>query len=69
MKYDYTVIQDGQTYLAGEDVPEMGSLICVKKYGNIRDYEGLSKDIDKLKILLLNGMVQQDWRILQEMTL
>lgn len=30
MKYDYTVIQDGQTYLAGEDVPEMGSLICVK---------------------------------------
>lgn len=31
MKYDYTVIQDGQTYLAGEYVPEMGSLICVKK--------------------------------------
>lgn len=55
MKYDYTVIQDGQTYLAGEDVPEMGSLICVKKYGNIRDYEGLSKDIDKLPLYVGTG--------------
>jgi hypothetical protein len=55
MKYDYTVIQDGQTYLAGEDVPEMGSLICVKKYGNIRDYEGLSKDLDKLPLYVGTG--------------
>ena len=46
MKYDYTVIQDGQTYLAGEDVPEMGSLICVKKYGNIRDYEQYNELMD-----------------------
>ena len=55
MKYDYTVIQDGQTYLAGEDVPEMGSLICVKKYGNIRNYEGLSKDLDKLPLYVGTG--------------
>lgn len=25
MKYDYTVIQDGITYNAGEEVPDMGS--------------------------------------------
>ena len=48
MKYDYIVVQVGQTYKAGEDVPDMGSVVCTSSNGNIRNYEGLSKDVDKL---------------------
>lgn len=52
MKYDHTVFQDGQFYAAGEEVPDMGSLVCVDcregEKGYIRSYEGLSKDADKL---------------------
>ena len=45
MKYENNVVQDGVTYMAGEDVPDMGSIICTKFSGNIRSYEGLQKDI------------------------
>lgn len=48
MKYNYTVVQDGQTYKAGEDVPDMGSLIATSVSGNIRSYEGLYADVNKL---------------------
>lgn len=48
MKYDYTTKQDGHTYHAGEEVPDMGSLVATSVSGNIRNYEGLSEDFDKL---------------------
>lgn len=48
MTYDYEVIQDGQIYKAGEDVPDMGSVKCVKEEGNKKSYVLLSADIDKL---------------------
>lgn len=48
MKYDYAFVQDGQKYNAGEEVPDMGSIICVESKGNIRSYNALSSDANKL---------------------
>ena len=50
MKYDYKVVQDGQIYEPGDDVPEMGSIFCVESKGNIRYYEGLESDFQKLPV-------------------
>lgn len=33
MKYDYRVTQDGHTYEPGTDVPDMGSVKCIKAEG------------------------------------
>lgn len=48
MKYNHTVVQDGQTYQPGEEVPDMGSIVAFETSGNLRKYIGLSKDVDKL---------------------
>lgn len=48
MKYNHTVVQDGQTYKPGEQVPDMGSIVAFETSGNLRKYIGLSKDVDKL---------------------
>jgi hypothetical protein len=48
MTYNYTITQDGQTYKAGEDVPDLGSLRCTSHEDNIRHYEGLQADYSKL---------------------
>lgn len=37
MKYDYTVTQDGITYNAGEEVPDMGSITAITSSGNYRE--------------------------------
>mgnify|MGYP000853662291 FL=1 len=55
MKYENDVVQDGVTYMAGEDVPDMGSIICTKFSGNIRNYEGLQKDLPKLPTYVATG--------------
>lgn len=47
MIYDHKVIQDGQTYLAGEEVPDIGSWVDISENGE-KDYRGLSKDVSKL---------------------
>lgn len=44
----YTVVQDGQVYEPGDDVPDMGSITALESTGNYREYNALSKDIDKL---------------------
>lgn len=44
----YTVVQDGQVYEPGDDVPDMGSITALETKGNYREYNALSKDIDKL---------------------
>ena len=43
-----TIIQDGQVYKPGEEVPDMGSLRAVSVNGNARKYEGLISDESKL---------------------
>lgn len=48
MKYDHIVVQDGRTYEAGAEVPDMGSLTATSVDGGVRNYEGYSRDFDKL---------------------
>lgn len=48
MKYNYTVKKDGKFYKAGDEVPDLGSLVATSVEGKIRNYEGLSKDFNKL---------------------
>lgn len=48
MTYDHKVTQDGHTYEAGQEVPDMGTLVATTTEGNIRNYEGYSYDFDKL---------------------
>lgn len=40
---------DGHTYRVGENLPDLGTINCMSvTNGNVRSYEGLSKDIAKL---------------------
>lgn len=55
MKYEYPVIKDGQFYEVGQEVPDLGSIECVERRGNLRSYEGLSKDVDKLPHYVASG--------------
>ena len=55
MTYDYTVKQDGQIYEPGQDVPDMGTLVCTSAAGNVRAYEGLAKDAQKLPTYVGTG--------------
>lgn len=55
MTYDYTVKQDGQIYTPGQDVPDMGTLVCTSAVGNVRAYEGLAKDANKLPTYVSTG--------------
>lgn len=54
MTVTVTTIYDGQTYYPGDSLPDLGNWVCtsVRKNDNnefnIRNYEGLSTDIDKL---------------------
>lgn len=49
MKSAGTTIVDGQTYRDGEEIWDLGSLVCTSTDpGGIRHYEGLAKDKDKL---------------------
>ena len=48
MKYPYAVKIDDKIYKAGEDVPELGSIVCTQSSGKVRSYELLSADLSKL---------------------
>lgn len=54
MVYNFDFTQDGHTYKAGEEVPDMGSIVCIASNSGslytLRNYELLSKDVDKLPI-------------------
>lgn len=39
---------DGQQYEIEAEVWELGSLVCTSAKGDVRNYEGLSKDADRL---------------------
>lgn len=43
-----TVKQDDILYHAGEEIPDLGSWVATSVSGEVRNYEGLSKDINKL---------------------
>ena len=55
MTYDYTVKQDGQFYKPGQEVPDMGTLVCTSAQGNVRSYEGLDKEVAKLPTNVTTG--------------
>lgn len=55
MQYKHVVIRDGQVYQPGEEVPDMGSIVCTSFSGNIRNYEGLQKDLGKLPVYVETG--------------
>ena len=50
MKLKSVFIQDGQVYQPGEEIPDLGSWKNTdpKSSSRIRNYEGLSKDFNKL---------------------
>lgn len=47
-KAEYAMSYDGVFYKKGEELPDLRSWECVECNGMKRDYEGLSKDLDKL---------------------
>lgn len=52
---DKTTVIDGQTYKSGDELPDLGSLVCVSSDGNMRDYEGLLSDASKLPHYVESG--------------
>lgn len=43
-----TIVYDGHTYHAGDTIPSLGTVECIKVEGNKRFYNFLSTDLDKL---------------------
>lgn len=48
MKAGTNVIQDGQFYQKGDEVPELGSWVAVEVQGSVRHYKGLDADVPRL---------------------
>lgn len=48
MKKDITIEFDGQLYKPGDEIPNLGSFVATSVDGKIRNYDGLSSDVDKL---------------------
>lgn len=49
MKAETATTVDGQTYNPGDEIWDLGSLVCTEPpLRGVRHYEGLSKDVDKL---------------------
>lgn len=48
MQAETSMIFDGQLYKPGDEIPDLGSFKATSSSGNIRHYEGLSKDVGKL---------------------
>lgn len=49
MKAETATTVDGQDYKSGEEIWDLGSLVCTNvPLRGVRKYEGLSKDVDKL---------------------
>ena len=47
-KAESTIVFDGHTYQKGEEIPDLGSLVCTNSQGRIRNYEGHYTDKNKL---------------------
>lgn len=49
MKAETATTVDSQAYTPGEEIWDLGSLVCTSvPLRGVRQYEGLSKDVDKL---------------------
>lgn len=48
MKAEFDIVVDGQTYKAGEEIPDMGSIYCTDIKGKQRSYFGFKEDVAKL---------------------
>lgn len=55
MKTKNITIVDGQRYVPGDEIWDLGSFVATGVKGNQRYYEGLSKDVDKLPHYVDNG--------------
>lgn len=56
MKATGTEIIDGKLYKEGDEIWDLGSLVCTgTEQGGIRFYEGLAKDKDKLPHYVQTG--------------
>lgn len=48
MKAENLTYFDGRWYAMGDDIPDLGSFVAMPGSDKIRNYEGLSKDTQKL---------------------
>lgn len=48
MKATEPMIVDGHKYNVGDEIPDLGSLVCTTTDGTRRNYEGLEADAEKL---------------------
>ena len=48
MQATSNIIYDGHSYNAGDELPDLGSLVCTSSDGDIRNYEGHYSDKAKL---------------------
>lgn len=48
MKAENITFFDGHWYETGADLPDLGSFVAMPGSTNIRNYEGLAKDMNKL---------------------
>ena len=55
MKSNCNVRIDGKYYTSGQEYPDLGSLKCVSNNHELREYEGLEQDADKLPTGLLDS--------------
>lgn len=55
MTYTYAVVQDGITYEAGAQVPDLGSWQATRADGKMRKYEGKSMDVHLLPTYVQSG--------------
>lgn len=55
MKAEHNMIYDGQEYKAGEEIWDLGSLVCISVDGEKRHYQGLSVDALKKPTYVESG--------------
>lgn len=48
MTAESNTVYDGHSYKKGEEIPDLGSLVCTNSDGNIREYDGQYTDRYKL---------------------
>lgn len=55
MGIENITLVDGQQYQPGDEIWDLGSFVATSVNGNQRNYEGLSKDVDKLPHYVATG--------------
>lgn len=55
MRAENTILVDGQLYEKGQEIWDLGGLVCVEVDGSKRHYQGLSSDASKLPHYVESG--------------